>query len=145
MKISSCCCFHISSSSAVWYSAIDLGSLFSGPLLLCPLFPKSSLLGFLGLSTLENDWEKGGLNNIRMSFNCWEISISKMALEHKDRVLKAHSHSMSGDSIRAFLDCPCVSWIAEGLVMYLSMDYLPSSFSKTAMAVKGNSDWTSTH
>jgi hypothetical protein len=32
-------------------------------------------------------------------------------------ILKAHSHSMSGGSIWASLDCQCCFWIAGGLVV----------------------------
>jgi hypothetical protein len=35
------------------------------------------------------------------------------------RILKAHSHSMSGSLIWASLECHCCFWIAEGLVSYL--------------------------
>jgi hypothetical protein len=37
------------------------------------------------------------------------------------RILKAHSHSMSGGSIWASLQCQCCFWIAGGLVSYLTM------------------------
>jgi hypothetical protein len=37
------------------------------------------------------------------------------------RILKAHSHSMSGSSIWASLECHCCFWIAGGLVSYLTM------------------------
>jgi hypothetical protein len=37
------------------------------------------------------------------------------------RILKAHSHSKSGGSIWASLECQCCFWIAEGLVLYLTM------------------------
>ena len=37
------------------------------------------------------------------------------------RVLKAHSHSMSGGSIWASFECHCCFWIAGGLVSYLTM------------------------
>jgi hypothetical protein len=32
------------------------------------------------------------------------------------RILKAHSHSMSGSAIWASLECHCCFWIAGGLV-----------------------------
>jgi hypothetical protein len=35
-------------------------------------------------------------------------------------ILKAHSHSKSGGSIWASLECQCCFWIAEGLVSYLT-------------------------
>jgi hypothetical protein len=38
-----------------------------------------------------------------------------------ERFLKAHSHSMSGGSIWAFLECQWCFWIAGGLVSYLTM------------------------
>jgi hypothetical protein len=34
------------------------------------------------------------------------------------RILKAHSHSMSGGSIRVSLECQCCFWIAAGLRPY---------------------------
>jgi hypothetical protein len=37
------------------------------------------------------------------------------------RILKAHSHSMSGSSIWTSLECHCCFWIAGGLVSYLTM------------------------
>jgi hypothetical protein len=37
------------------------------------------------------------------------------------RILKAHSHSKSGSSIWASLECQCCFWIAGGLVSYLTM------------------------
>jgi hypothetical protein len=37
------------------------------------------------------------------------------------RILKAHSHSMSGGSIWASLECHCCFWIVGGLVSYLTM------------------------
>jgi hypothetical protein len=36
-------------------------------------------------------------------------------------MLKAHSHSKSGSSIWASLECHCCFWIAGGLVSYLTM------------------------
>jgi hypothetical protein len=36
-------------------------------------------------------------------------------------ILKAHSHSKSGGSIWASLECRCCFWIAGGLVSYLTM------------------------
>jgi hypothetical protein len=49
-------------------------------------------------------------------------------------LLKAHSrsHSKSGGSIWASLECQWCFWIAGGLVLYLTMwPYSPSSYSKT--------------
>jgi hypothetical protein len=42
------------------------------------------------------------------------------------RILKAHSHSMSGSSTWASLECHCCFWIAGGLVSYLCM-WLPTT------------------
>jgi hypothetical protein len=62
------------------------------------------------------------------------------------RILKAHSHShsMSGGSIGASLECHFCFWIAGGLVPYHTM-WLTSSYSKTTLTLNGSSDWTSTH
>jgi hypothetical protein len=57
------------------------------------------------------------------------------------RILKVHSHSKSGGSIWASLECQCCFWIAGGLVSYLLCDYSPSSYSKTTLTLKGSSDW----
>jgi hypothetical protein len=62
-------------------------------------------------------------------------------------ILKAHSrsHSMSGGSIWASLECQCCFWIAGWLLSYtLLCDYSLSSYSKTALTLKGSSNWTST-
>jgi hypothetical protein len=45
----------------------------------------------------------------------------------------------------ASLECQCCFWIARGLVPYLTIcDYSPSSYSRTALTLKGSSNWTPT-
>ena len=61
-------------------------------------------------------------------------------------ILKAHS--MSGGSIWVSLECQCCfwSWIAGGWVYSHIVRYgTPSSYSETALTLKGSSDWISTH
>jgi hypothetical protein len=74
------------------------------------------------------------------------ISKNPLRSSSTARILRAHSHSMSGGSIWASLECQCCFWIAGGLVSYLTQWlYSPSSYSKTALTLKRSSDWTSTH
>jgi hypothetical protein len=53
-------------------------------------------------------------------------------------ILKAHSHSMSGGSIWAFLECRCCFWIAGGLVSYLTMWLLTLQLFKNSTDTQEN-------
>lgn len=75
VKSSSCCCFHISSSRAVWYSAIILGSLFTGSLFVGSLFLESSFRGLVGdlrcgRSALDKAWNKNIYSLKDLKFPC---------------------------------------------------------------------------
>ena len=79
----------------------------------------------------------------------WKHSLSKHPwFGNSAKVFRPYSknsHSMSGSSIWASLECQCCFWIAEGWCRTLLCDYSPSSYSKTALTLKRSSDWTSTH
>jgi hypothetical protein len=64
------------------------------------------------------------------------------------RILKAHSHSMSGGSIWSSLECQCCFWIAGGLVSYLTMWLLTPqapAIQKQHWHSREAQNWTSTH
>ena len=80
------------------------------------LYSKSSLTlkeWRFNLSSRENSLELIELSSINKVRRHISITIS--------RILKAHSHSKSGGSIWASLECQWCFWIAEGLVSYLTM------------------------
>jgi hypothetical protein len=52
-------------------------------------------------------------------------------------ILKAHSHSKSGGSIWASLECQCCFWIAGGLVSYLTMWLLILQLLKNSIDTQG--------
>jgi energy-converting hydrogenase Eha subunit B len=52
-------------------------------------------------------------------------------------ILKTHSHSMSGGSIWASLECHCCFWIAGGLVSYLTMWLLTLQLFQNSIDTQG--------
>jgi hypothetical protein len=49
------------------------------------------------------------------------LCVKQWVIRLMPRILKAHSHSMSGGSIWASFDCQYCFWIVGGLVSYLNM------------------------
>jgi hypothetical protein len=65
----------------------------------------------------------------------YALHIQSLGFEVYARILKAHSHSMSGNSIWASLECRCCFWIAWVLVSYLTMSR-PIKFYKILFLLK---------